>query len=117
MFIAIGEDVSDGLRIEQPYFQQERPLTWEDEGSYIEAAAGTPAIAHTRNHQWNHSLGEIVTALLRAGLVIDALVEVPYAAWCPWPELMVADDGRGYRLRDDPERLPLQFVIEAHRPG
>lgn len=118
MFMTIGEDVSDGLRVEQPYFQQDRPLTWEDGGSYIEAADDAPAVAHTRNHQWNHSLGEIVTALLRAGLAIDALEEMPYAAWSPWPELMVRDDsGHGYRLRDHPERLPLQFLIEARRPA
>lgn len=118
MFMTIGEDVSDGLRVEQPYFQQEQPLTWEDEGSYVEAAADAPSVAHTRNHQWNHSLGEIVTALLHAGLVIDALEETPYAAWSPWADLMVNDEGgRGYRLRDHPERLPLQFLIEAHRPG
>ncbi len=118
MFMTVGEDVSDGLRIEQPYFQQDHPLTWEDEGSYVEAAGDVPAVVHTRNHQWNHSIGEIVTALLRAGLVIDALEEVPCSAWMPWPELMVEDEqGRGFRLRDRPERLPLQFVIEAHRPG
>lgn len=118
MFMTIGEDVSNGLRVEQPYFQQDRPLTWEDEGSYVEATDDAPAVAHPRNHQWNHSLGEIVTALLRAGLVIDALEETPYAAWSPWPELMVKDEGgRGYRLRDQPERLPLQFLIEAHHPA
>lgn len=116
MFMTVGEDVSNGLRIEQPYFQRDTPLTWEDEGSYIEIAAEAPEITHTRNHQWNHSLGEIVTALVRAGLVIDALEEVPYSAWCPWPELMIDDEERGYRLRERPERLPLQFVIEAHRP-
>ncbi len=51
------------------------------------------------------------------GLVIDAFKEDPYGAWCPWPELMAADDARGYRPRERPERLPLQFVIEAHCPS
>lgn len=117
MFMTIGDDVSDGLRVEQPYFQRDEPLTWDDEGSYIEAAPDAPSVAHTRNHQWNHSISEIVTALLRAGLVIDALEEVPHAAWCPWPDLMEVDDSGKYRLRDRPERLPFQFVIEAHRPA
>lgn len=116
MFMSIGDDVSDGLRVEQPYFQSDKPLTWEDEGSYVEKAASAPAIAHTRNHQWNHSIGEIVTALLRAGLIVDALEESPYSAWCPWPDLMVAEEDRGYRLSDRPERLPLQFVLQAHSP-
>lgn len=117
MFMTIGEDVSNGLRVEQPYFQQHQPMTWESEGSYIEAADDAPAVAHTRNPQWNHAVSEIVTALLKAGLVIDALEETTYASWCPWPELMVEEEGRGYRLRDHPARLPLQFVIEAHKPA
>lgn len=56
-----------------------------------------------------------MTALVRAGLVIDVLDEVAASAWCPWPELMVAGDDGTCRLRDRPERLPLQFVVEAHR--
>lgn len=106
MFMSLGEDVSEGFRVEQPYFQQSEPLTWEDEGSYVEAPPGTAQVRRTRNHQWNHSLGEITTALLRAGLVIDALEESQYSAWCPWPKLMVLKTDVGYRLRDRPERLP-----------
>lgn len=115
MFMTIGDDVTDGLRIEQPYFQQDRPLTWDQEGSYIETPADAPPMTHTRSHEWNHSIGEILTALLDAGLVLDSFEETPYSAWTPWPELMVAD-GPGYRLREGAERVPMQFVATAHRP-
>ena len=114
MFMAIGEDVSHGLRIEQPYFEMPDPLTWEDEDSYV-TTPGAPKLTSPRNHQWNHSLGEIVTALIDAGLTITALEETPYSAWRPWPELMV-EDSRGFILRDNPERLPLQFAITATKP-
>ena len=117
MFLAIGDDVTSGLRVEQPYFQQDDPLTWDDDTSYVVPAPDAPPIRHTRNHQWNHSLGEIVTALLRAGLVVSALDETRSSAWCRWPDLMVEDGPGRYRLRDHPERVPLQFVVEAHRPG
>ena len=116
MFMAVGEDVSSGLRLEQPYFQRDAPLTWQDDGSYIETPAGTDPIAHRTNHQWNHSIGEILTALLAAGLVLDSFEESPCSAWAPWPELMErTEDGR-YRLREDPDRLALQYVLTAHRP-
>ena len=115
MFMAVGEDVSSGLRLEQPYFQRERPLTWDEQGSYVETPDGAPEMTHTVSHEWNHSLGEIVTALLGAGLVLDSLEETQHSAWCPWPELMVRD-GDHYRLREDPDRLALQYVITAHRP-
>lgn len=116
MFMAIGEDVSDGLKIEQPYFQQDSPMTWDYEGSYVEAPESAPPITHTTSHEWNHSLGEIVSALIDAGLVIDRLEEIPYSAWCPWPELMTQEPDGRWRLTDNPDRLPLQFAIEAHKP-
>ncbi len=113
MFMTIGDDLGEGLRIEQPYFQRSTPLTWEDAGSYVDAPAGTDAIRNRVNHQWNHSLGQIVTALIKAGLVIDVLEESPYSAWCAWPDLQVREGAR-WRLREDPDRLPLQFMIAAH---
>ncbi|MFD4006367.1 class I SAM-dependent methyltransferase [Brachybacterium paraconglomeratum] len=116
MFMAVGDDVSDGLRIEQPYFQRQQPMTWDQEGSYVPVPEGTPRMTHTVSHEWNHSIGEILTALLQAGLVLDSFEEVPYAAWCPWPDLMVREGDR-YRLREDPDRLALQYVLTAHRPA
>ena len=114
MFMAIGEDISDGLKIEAPYFEQDAPMTWDDDSSYVDFPDAS-RITHTTNHQWNHSLGQIVTALINAGLVIDELEETPRAAWCPWPELMEQDSAGGWHLRDKPERLPLQFAITAHK--
>lgn len=116
MFMTIDEDTSDGLRITQPYFQRVEPLTWDDAGSYVEAAPDAPPIRHGVNNQWNHAVGEILTALLEAGLVLDSFEETMTSAWCPWPELMVRE-GDGWRLAENPDRLPLQFVLTAHRPG
>lgn len=116
MFMTVGDDVSDGLRIEQPYFQREGPMTWDQQGSYVAAPSGTPEMTATVSHEWNHSLGQIVTALLRAGLALESLEETEYSAWCPWPELMVREGDR-YRLREDPDRLALQFVLTARRPA
>lgn len=116
MFMAIGEDVSTGLRIEQPYFQRPDPMTWDDAGSYVETPQNAPEFVHGRNHQWNHSIGEILTAVLDAGLVLDSFEETPYSAWTPWPELMVREGDR-YRLREDPDRVPLQYVLTAHLQG
>lgn len=116
VFMTIGEDVSDGLRVEQPYFEQAEPLTWDDAGSYVTGPEDGPVVSHGVNHQWNHSVGEILTSLLGAGLVLDSFEETRHAAWCPWPDLMVLDE-QGWRLRENPERLPLQFVLTAHRPA
>ena len=36
MFMTIGEDISDGLKIEAPYFEQDAPMTWDDDSSYVD---------------------------------------------------------------------------------
>ena len=116
MFMALAEDVSGGFTLGQPYFEQAEPLTWEDEGSYIDISASGHRVHHTVNHQWNHALSEILMALINAGLVIDHVEETTTSAWCIWPDLLEPCP-EGWRLRDRPERLPLQYAIAAHKPG
>ena len=93
-------------------------MTWENEGSYVETPEGAAPIAHTRSHQWNHSVGEILTALLGAGLVLEEVGETRVSAWRRWPDLMEPCEG-GYRFADPAlrEMLPLQLVVVARRPG
>lgn len=118
MFMAVGDDVSGGLALHEPYFQQRDPMTWEDSGSCVEAPEDAAPVAHTRNHQWNHGVGEIVTALIRAGLVIDEVAETRTSAWCRWPGLQERCE-EGWHLSDPAlrESLPLQLVVRAHRPA
>ena len=114
---AVGDDTTHGLTLHEPYFQRTEPMTWEDEGSYVAAADGSPAITHTVSHQWNHGVGEILTALLEVGLVIDEVTETRFSAWCRWPELMERG-AEGYRFSDAAlrDRLPLQLAVVAHLP-
>ena len=57
VFMAVGDDTSQGLSLHEPCFQQEEPMTWEKEDSYVEAPEGAAPITHTRSHQWNHAVG------------------------------------------------------------
>jgi hypothetical protein len=69
----------------------------------------------TVTHEWNHGLGEIVTALHEAGLCLTMLVEHDSVPWEALPGLMErADDGE-WRLVDRPWRLPLTYTLEALR--
>ena len=86
--------------------------TYEDSGTYTENSAGQ--IEHVRNHEWRHDLGEIVTALLRTGLRIEALTELPYMDWPAFPGL--AADSQGWVLPPGSPRIPLNFAIVARRP-
>ncbi|GIG29522.1 class I SAM-dependent methyltransferase [Cellulomonas marina] len=98
--------------LELPYFEQTEPLVWSDEHSY----AGTDHVEQPRSMEWNHGLGEIVTAVLGAGLELTSLVEHDSAPWDALPGLMTLDEASGeYRLRDRPERLPATFTLTARR--
>lgn len=96
--------------LELPYFEQPEPLVWSDELSY----AGTATVAQPRSMEWNHGIGEIVTAVLDAGMELTSLTEHDSVPWDALPGLMHLDEATGeYRLRDRPERLPATFTLTA----
>lgn len=58
------------------YFETEEGTVWDEPTTYTSSADGEEAtFANTVTHEWNHGLGEIVTALLTHGFEITALVE------------------------------------------
>ncbi|MCM6774144.1 hypothetical protein NDR87_11735 [Nocardia sp. CDC159] len=67
-------------------------------------------------HEWNHGLGEIVSAVLAAGLELTALVEHDSAPWPPLPGRMVRGEDGEWRLREHRERVPFTFTLQARRP-
>ena len=101
------------LALRYPYWEHVEPLSFPVEGSYADPTAHVEA---TREHGWDHGLGEIVTALIEAGLRIETLREYPFVNW-PLAFLDEAADGT-WRLPGDLDgRLPLFFSILASKPG
>ncbi len=86
MRATIDDDVSSGFLIARPYFETHAPTTWDVSESYVEPAPGAPEITHTVQHEWNHSLSEVITALIRAGLVI-ATCSSRIQTGCRWSSL------------------------------
>lgn len=112
---ALDEARTDQLLVlEYPYRESAEPIIDTTEGSYVEIDAH---LRNVENHSWNHGLGEIVSALLDAGLVLTQLVEHESVPWNPFPEGMMrlSDDGE-WRLIDRPERLPLTYTLQARKP-
>lgn len=91
-----------------PYFQGSAPIELEQRGS----TTGSGADATTTAYAWSHSLGEVVTALIDAGLRIEFLHEFPYSVYPHTPFLKEAEPGR-YRLKDCLNQLPLMFSVKA----
>jgi hypothetical protein len=112
--VLADEDVAPGeLRLAYPYWSHPEPLRFEVRGSYADPDAPTDGLVE---YGWDHSLGEIVTALIDAGLRIEFVHEFPFVEW-PLPFLERGEDGR-YRLPAGAKgELPLWFSIRATKPA
>jgi SAM-dependent methyltransferase len=110
---SLGER-ADVLALEYPYFETAEPLVWDEPGTYVDTDV---EFTQTLTHEWNHGLGEIVGALLDAGMELTSLVEhtsVPYEAL---PGRMEDIGGGEWQLKDRPERLPHTYTLQAVKRG
>jgi SAM-dependent methyltransferase len=105
-----------GFRPWLSYFHDAVGVRWPADADYADPdahhAVGT--------HEWLHSMGDVVNALTRAGLVVDWLHEFPFCAWkivagCQLVERF--SDTHGYwGLPPTAPALPLMFSLRASRP-
>ena len=103
---------SDGqLVMVDPYFEGEA-IRYDEPGTYIGASV---EIDQTVTYQWNHSLGEIVSALVDEGFRIQSLREYPFSGYQAQPGMVQGDDG-WWRLPDRTRRLPMLFGLKATLP-
>jgi SAM-dependent methyltransferase len=110
-----NEGVRPGeLRLQYPYWEHGNPLIFDVHGSYADPSADLGE--EHKEHGWDHGLGEIVTALIDAGLRIDRLDEHPFLEW-PADFLVEREPGGGvYVLPEGPGELPLMFSLLATKP-
>ena len=77
------------LAIRYPYFNR-GVITEEITGTY----ADREAPLRMREHGWNHSLAEVINALIDAGLRIERLEELDSTPYDIFPGLVRGEDGR-----------------------
>lgn len=113
MLWSLQDPRPDGLLVvEYPYVEREEPLVWDEGGTYVETDV---QFQHNVTHEWNHGLGEIVTALLDVGMEITMLVEHDSVPWEALPgQMEMLQDGE-WRLADRPWRLPHTYTLQARR--
>ena len=99
----------DDLTIEHDYFQTE-PLTFDDPGTYADLEARTE---HNRTEEWVHPLGEVVSAVIDAGLAIELLHEHDHTLFPRWPFL--EQHGDVYRCPAGQPRVTLMYSLRARR--
>ena len=105
---APGTDGRPGFFV--PYFLKEA-LILNDARDYADPAA---RLNNTLQHSFMHPVGDVVTGLLEAGLVLEFLHEHEAVPWRMFKCLTEGPDGL-YRWPDRPW-LPLSFSLRAIRP-
>jgi SAM-dependent methyltransferase len=111
MLWSLADPRPDGLLVvEYPYRETVEPEQFDEPGTYVRT---DHEFVHNRTYEWNHGLGEIVTALLVAGLRLTRLDEHDSVPWDALPGMMDALPGGEFRLCDRPERLPHTYTLQA----
>ncbi|BBH63776.1 methyltransferase [Actinoplanes sp. OR16] len=110
---ALDYERTDGLiALATPYFETTEPQIWDEPGTYV---SSDHEFQHTVTHEWNHGLGEIVTAVLEAGLVLTGLEEHQSVPWHALERDMHPIGGGEFQLIDRPARLPHTYTLQARR--
>lgn len=113
MLWALADPRPDGLLVvDLPYFERPEPSIWDQGGTYV---ATDTVFENNVSAEWNHGLGETVTALLEAGMTLTGLAEHDSVPWDAMPGQMEEIGGGELRLTDRPWRLPCSYTLQATR--
>ena len=99
------------LRPRYPYFYATEPLRWETDGSY---AAPDHKFENKVTYDWQHTLGDIVSAVVGAELRLEFLHEFAHCCCQALPQMVRGEDGL-YRLPGE-QLLPFTFSLKATKP-
>jgi len=94
------------------YFFSEEPQRIEEIGSYA-AENKTEAREY---YVWDHSLAEVITSLIDAGLIIEFLHEFDYAARAKFPSMEQGKDGWWRLPPHQHGTIPFLFSLKARKP-
>lgn len=100
------------LEVANPYFPTGQPNRGDEDGSYADRDA---KIENKTTYDWPHTLGEVVTALIDAGLRIEFLHEFPVNVERWFPFMEEYEPGM-WRLKEHHGSVPMLFSIKATKP-
>ncbi|MER6946190.1 class I SAM-dependent methyltransferase [Nonomuraea sp. NPDC000554] len=104
--IADTLDEEEGARIVHDYFES-GPQIWQCPYTYT----GSEVLQNDTSVQFQHGIGEVVTALASAGLRLDFLHEHDHSLFQRFPTLV--RDGVYFRRPEGSPRIPLMYSLKA----
>jgi SAM-dependent methyltransferase len=106
------DDSGGELRLRADYLAGRGARQRDSDRTYTD---GPTLQTATVSYEWAHGVGELVSALLGAGLRIDRLRETDEIPWQRWPTMRRTDRG-WWRLPDESPRIPLLYALLATKP-
>ncbi len=105
-----------GVALDGDYFRRVAPVRNVDQHSYAEVGTESKEVT---TFGWNHPLGDVVTALLSAGLQLEYLREHDSSPFDCFPFTVPSSDGGPDRfvVRGCEGRIPMLFSIRATAPN
>ncbi|MEI9983913.1 MAG: class I SAM-dependent methyltransferase [Aliidongia sp.] len=100
----------------QIFYDYFTPAAGYRAGGAVTYAAPASIESPAETVQWNHPLGEIVTALAATGLRIESLRELDRSVLQGWSGMESTGDGMFRQPATSPS-LPLMYVLRASRPA
>ena len=112
MFALADDDIA--LDPAYSYFHDPAGVSLEDDRDYADPSA---RLAEARTVEWAHTIGDVVTALIDAGLEIRMLKEHDVVAFNPWPSLeRVPGEAALWRAPKGKPHVPFEYSLLATRP-
>jgi 2-polyprenyl-3-methyl-5-hydroxy-6-metoxy-1,4-benzoquinol methylase len=107
---ALDEDRLPGEAVlKYPYTERGQALAMDEETSY----AGEGTISNTRTYEWNHSVAEIVQAMIEAGLTITEVADENILEWEFYEGQPVVSPGQWGLPQELAMRIPLMLRVQA----
>ena len=107
-FLLAEDSTPDSLRIGFPYFMHGVPARFDEPGDYADPEATQE---HTVTFEWLHGFAEIIDPLLRRGLRLDFLHELPYTVPGLPFSFLEKDESGMLRVKEHHEDFPLTFTL------
>jgi SAM-dependent methyltransferase len=108
-FMWVFDDVSEEIRQKYSYWHSDEPLSWEEDGTYANEEA---KVVNKKKYEWQHTVSDILNALIKAGLTIEEIREYPELVWRYLPASKRVDE-EYFRIPGDP--LPQTWSVYASK--
>jgi SAM-dependent methyltransferase len=90
------------------YYHNQQTIADVQTGTYAEPDAKI----EYEEYSWNHSLSEVVNALIRHGLQIEFLTEFPFSSYNCFKGLVQGEDGN-WRVQGLENKIPMMYSIRC----